>query len=164
MRSHIARVYGGVAHARANARIAVYDAGMESYGHRMRHGRISSPEQIDPRLVARTIDEGAATEHVALLDVLFELMESKLYSGKDELNDDEHTEVAWALEDGGYTVSRIPYESSLYRALAERCDAEALTSMLAPAIIDESSRDLYTLIAPKVLAERIAKVVGESEA
>lgn len=147
-----------------DARIAVYDAGMASSEHRMRHGRISQPEQIDPRLIARTIGEGAATEHVALLDVLFELMESKPYPGKDELNDDEHTEVAWALEDDGYTVSRIPYESSLYRALAERCDAEALTSMFAPAIIDESSRDLYTLMAPKVLAERIAKVVGESEA
>lgn len=143
-----------------DARIAVYDAGMESYGHRMRSERISSPEQIDPRLVARTIDECAATEHVALLDVLFELMESKLYPGKDELNDDEHTEVAWALEDGGYAVSRIPYESSLYRALAERCDAEALMSMFATAIIDESSRDLYTLMAPKVLAERIAELVA----
>lgn len=146
-----------------DARIAVYDAGMELYGHRMRHERISSPEQIDPRLVAQTIDEGAATEHVALLNVLFELMESKLYPGKDELDDDEHTEVAWALEDGGYTVSRIPYESSLYRALAERCDAEALTSIFAPAVIDESSWDLYTLMTPKMLAERIAELVGESE-
>lgn len=66
----------------------------------MRRERISSPKQIDPMLVARTIDEGTATEHVALLDVLFELMESKLYPGKDELNV-EHTEVAWMLEDGG---------------------------------------------------------------
>lgn len=147
-----------------DARIAVYDAGMESYGHRMRHGWISPPEQIDPRLVARTIDEGAATEHVALLDVLFELMESKLYPGEDELDDDEHTEVAWALEDGGYTISRIPHESSLYRALTEQCDTDMLTPMFAPAIIDESSRDLYTLMAPKVLAKRIAELLGETKA
>lgn len=133
---------------------------MASYEHQIRRERISSPEQIDPRLVTQTIDEGAATEHVALLDVLFELMESKLYPGKDELNDDEHTEVAWALEDGDYTVSRILYESSLYRALAERCDAEALTSMFAPAIIDESSQDLYTPMAPKVPAKRIAELVA----
>lgn len=152
-------------HASANTddRITAYDAGMESYGHRMRRERISSPERIDPRLVARTIDEGARTEHVTLLDMLFELMESKLYPGKDELDDDEHTEVAWALEDGGYTVSRIPCESSLYRALTERCDADALTSMFAPTVIGESSRDLYTLMAPKVLSERIAELVGESE-
>ena len=146
-------------HASANTddRITVYDAGMESHGHRMRH------ERIDPRLVARTIDEGARTEHVTLLDVLFELMESKLYPGKDELDDDEHTEVAWALEDGGYTVSRIPCESSLYRALTEWRGADALTPMFAPAVIDESSRDLYTLMAPKVLTERIAELVGESK-
>lgn len=152
-------------HASANTddRITVYDAGMESHGHRMRRERISSPERIDPRLVARTIDEGARTEHVTLLDMLFELMESKLYPGKDELDDDEHTEVAWALEDGDDTVSRFPRKSSLYRALTERCDADALTSMFAPAVIGESSRDLYTLMAPKVLSERIAELVGESE-
>ncbi|WP_242501650.1 hypothetical protein [Bifidobacterium pseudolongum] len=61
---------------------------------------MQSIEQIDPQIIARTLDEGAGTEHIELLDVLYELMERQLYPHKDELDDDEHTEVAWALEDG----------------------------------------------------------------
>ena len=36
--------------------------------------------------------------------------------------------------------------------------------MFVPAVIDETSGNLYTLMAPKVLAARIAELVGESEA
>ena len=82
-----------------------------------------SIEQIDPQIIARTLDEGAGTEHIELLDVLYELMERQLYPHKDELDDDEHTEVAWALEDGAYAVTRIRHDSP--RSIA-RCSNDSM--------------------------------------
>ena len=38
-----------------------------------------SLEQVDPQLIAHTLDEGSATDRIDLLDVLYELMERKLY-------------------------------------------------------------------------------------
>ena len=122
---------------------------------------MQSIEQIDPRLIARTLDEGAGTEHIELLDVLYDLMERQLYPHKDELNDDEHTEVAWALEDGAYSVTRIRHDSPLYRALFQRFNGNgrALTDALAPAIIDELSSDLYVLASSEVLTQQLAAIL-----
>ena len=64
-------------------------------GPRLPADYAQSIEQVEPRLIARTIDEGASTDRIDLLDVLYSLMEQALYPGKTELNDDEHTEVAW---------------------------------------------------------------------
>lgn len=122
---------------------------------------MQSIEQIDPRLIARTLDEGASTDRIDLLDVLYELMERQLYPHKDELNDDEHTEVAWALEDGAYAVTRIQHDSPLYRALFQRFNGNgrALTDALAPAIIDELSSDLYVLASSEVLTQQLAAIL-----
>ena len=43
---------------------------------------MQSIEQRDPRLIARTLDEGASTDRIDLLDVLYSLMEQALYPGK----------------------------------------------------------------------------------
>lgn len=120
-----------------------------------------SIEQIDPQIIARTLDEGAGAEHIELLDVLYELMERQLYPYKDELDDDEHTEVAWALEDGAYAVTRIQHDSPLYRALSQRFNGNgrALTDALAPAIIDELSSDLYVLASSEVLTQQLAAIL-----
>lgn len=120
-----------------------------------------SIEQIDPQIIARTLDEGAGAEHIELLDVLYELMERQLYPYKDELDDDEHTEVAWALEDGAYAVTRIRHDSPLYRALFQRFNGNgrALTDALAPAIIDELSSDLYVLVSSEVLTQQLAAIL-----
>ena len=122
---------------------------------------MQSIEQIDPQIIARTLDEGAGTEHIELLDVLYELMERQLYPHKDELNDDEHTEVAWALEDGAYSVTRIRHDSPLYRALFQRFNGNgrALTDALAPSIIDELSGDLYVLASPEALTQRLTEIL-----
>lgn len=123
-----------------------------------------SLEQVDPQLIARTFDEGSATDQIDLLDVLYELMERKLYPNKEELDDDEHTEVAWALEDGAYSVTRIRHDSPLYHALFRRFNGneKALTDALAPSIIDELSADLYSLMTQKVLAQRIATLLARN--
>ncbi|UBY93968.1 hypothetical protein LDX61_06605 [Bifidobacterium pseudolongum] len=120
-----------------------------------------SIEQIDPQIIARTLDEGASTDRIDLLDVLYSLMEQALYPGKTELNDDEHTEVAWALEDGAYAVTRIRHDSPLYRALFQRFNGNgrALTDALAPAIIDELSSDLYVLASSEVLTQQLAAIL-----
>ena len=122
---------------------------------------MQSIEQIDPRLIARTLDEGASTDRIDLLDVLYSLMEQALYPGKTELNDDEHTEVAWALEDGAYSVTRIRHDSPLYRALFQRFNGNgrALTAALAPAIIDELSSDLYALASSEALTQRLTEIL-----
>ena len=124
---------------------------------------MQSIEQIDPRLIARTLDEGASTDRIDLLDVLYSLIEQALYPGKTELNDDEHTEVAWALEDGAYSVTRIRHDSPLYRALFQfqRFDGNgrALTDALAPAIIDELSSDLYALASSEALTQRLTEIL-----
>ena len=122
---------------------------------------MQSIEQIDPRLIARTLDEGASTDRIDLLDVLYSLMEQALYPGKTELNDDEHTEVAWALEDGAYAVTRIQHDSPLYRALFQRFNGNgrALTDALAPAIIDELSSDLYALASSEALTQQLAAIL-----
>lgn len=80
-----------------------------------------SIEEIDPQLIRTTLEEGAATNNIVLFDVLYDLMEHKLYPGKDSLTDDEHTEVAWALEDGAYSVSRIPPQLPFVQ-----CDARSI--------------------------------------
>ncbi len=87
-------------------------------------------------------------------------MEQALYPGKTELSDDEHTEVAWALEDGAYTVTRIRRTSPLYRALFARYngDVRKLTDTLAPAVIDELSGDLYVLAAPEALMQHLKEI------
>ena len=120
-----------------------------------------SIEQVDPRLITRTLDEGASTDRIDLLDVLYSLIEQALYPGKTELNDDEHTEVAWALEDGAYSVTRIRHDSPLYRALFQRFDGNgrALTDALAPAIIDELSSDLYALASSEALTQRLTEIL-----
>lgn len=117
-----------------------------------------SIEQIDPRLIARTLDEGASTDRIDLLDVLYSLMEQAIYPDKTELNDDEHTEVARTLEDGAYSVTRLRHDSPLYRALIQRFNGngQALTDAFAPSIIDELTADLYALMTPDVLEQRIA--------
>ena len=122
---------------------------------------MQSIEQIAPQIIARTLDEGAGTEHIELLDVLYELMERQLYPHNDALNDDEHTEVAWALEDGAYSVTRIRHDSPLYRALFQRFNGNgrALTDALAPAIIDELSSDLYVLASSEVLTQQLAAIL-----
>ncbi len=122
---------------------------------------MQSIEQIDPQIIARTLDEGAGTEHIELLDVLYELMERQLYPHKDKLDDDEHTEVAWALEDGAYAVTRIRHDSPLYRALFQRFDGNgrALTDALAPSIIDELSGDLYVIASPEALTQRLTEIL-----
>ncbi|MCI6532756.1 MAG: hypothetical protein SO053_02585 [Bifidobacterium animalis] len=124
-----------------------------------------SLEQVDPQLIARTLDEGSATDRIDLLDVLYELMERKLYPNKEELNDAEHTEVAWALEDGAYSVTRIRHDSPLYHALFRHFNGneKALTDALAPSIIDELSADLYSLMTQKVLAQRIASLLARND-
>lgn len=124
-----------------------------------------SLEQVDPQLIARTLDEGSATDQIDLLDVLYELMERKLYPNKEELDDDEHTEVAWALEDGAYSVTRIRHDSPLYHALFRHFNGneKALTDALAPSIIDELSADLYSLMTQKVLAQRIASLLARND-
>lgn len=66
----------------------------------------------------------ASTERIDLLDALYSLMEQALYPDKTELNDDEHTEVAWALQDNAYSVTRIRHDSPLYRALFHRFDGD----------------------------------------
>ena len=87
-------------------------------------------------------------------------MEQALYPGKTELSDDEHTEVAWALEDGAYAVTRIRRTSLLYRALFARynSDVRKLTDTLAPAVIDELSGDLYVLAAPEALMQHLKEI------
>lgn len=121
-----------------------------------------SLERIDPRLIARTIDEGASTDRIDLLDVLYSLMEQALYPNATELNDDEHTEVAWALEDGAYAVTRIRHDSPLCGMLMRRFDGngQALTDALAPSVIDELSGDLYALMPPEALARRAAGLLA----
>ena len=66
--------------------------------------------------------------------------------------------MAWALEDGAYSVTRIRHDSPLYRALFQRFsgDGQTLTDALAPSIIDELTADLYALMTPDVLEQRIA--------
>ncbi|KOA53900.1 hypothetical protein BAAA27672_07885 [Bifidobacterium animalis subsp. animalis ATCC 27672] len=124
-----------------------------------------SIEQVDPRLIARTLDEGASTDRIDLLDALYSLMEQALYPGKTELSDDEHTEVAWALEDGAYSVTRIRHDSPLFHALFRHFNGneKALTDALAPSIIDELSADLYSLMTQKVLAQRIASLLARND-
>ncbi len=112
-----------------------------------------SIEQIDPQIIARTLDEGAGAEHIELLDVLYELMERQLYPYKDELDDDEHTEVAWALEDGAYAVTRIQHDSP--RSIA-RCSND---SMGMVGLIDELSSDLYVLASSEVLTQQLAAIL-----
>ncbi len=87
-------------------------------------------------------------------------MEQALYPGKTELSDDEHTEVAWALEDGAYTVTRIRRTSPLYRALFARYNGAGrqLTDTRAPAGIDELSGDLYVLAAPEALMQHLKEI------
>ncbi|WP_101430123.1 hypothetical protein [Bifidobacterium pseudolongum] len=122
-----------------------------------------SLEQVDPRLIACTLDEGSSTDRIDLLDVLYSLMEQALYPNATELSDDEHTEVAWALEDGAYAVTRLRHDSSLYRALFRRFDGNgrALTGVLSPSIIDELSGDLYALMTPEALARRSAGLLAD---
>lgn len=86
-----------------------------------------SLEQVDPQLIAHTLDEGSATDRIDLLDVLYELMERKLYPNKEKLDDDEHTKVAWALEDGAYSVTRIRHDSLLFHALFRHFNGNELS-------------------------------------
>ncbi len=72
-------------------------------------------------------------------------MEQALYPGKTELSDDEHTEVAWALEDGALFAR--------YNG-----DVRKLTDTLAPAVIDELSGDLYVLAAPEALMQHLKEI------
>ncbi|ANU43827.1 hypothetical protein A4U98_04660 [Bifidobacterium animalis subsp. animalis] len=55
--------------------------------------------------------------------------------------------MAWAIEDGAYTVIRIWHDSPLYRALFRRFEGKgrALMDVLSPAVIDELSDNLYVL-------------------
>ena len=87
-------------------------------------------------------------------------MEQALYPGKTELSDDEHTEVAWALEDGAYTVTRIRRTSPLFRALLARYPGggRKITRTLAPAVRDELSGDLYVLAAPEALMQHLKEI------
>ena len=123
-----------------------------------------SLEQVDPQLIAHTLDEGSATDRIDLLDVLYELMERKLYPNKEKLDDDGHTKVAWALEDGAYSVTRIRHDSLLFHALFRHFNGneKALTDALAPSIIDELSADLYALMTPEMLAQRIASLLARN--
>ena len=122
---------------------------------------VQSIEQVDPQLIARTLDEGASTDRIDLLDVLRSFMEQALYPNTAELSDDEHTEVAWALEDGAYSVTRIRYDSPLYRALFRRFNGNgrALPDALAPSIIDELSGDLYVLASSEALTQRLTEIL-----
>ena len=106
-------------------------------------------------------DEGTSTDRIDLLDVLYSLIDQALYPNTAELSDDKHTEVAWALEDGAYSVTRMRHDSTLYRALFQRFDGNgrALTDALAPAIIDELSSDLYVLASLEVLTQQLAAIL-----
>ena len=144
-----------------------YDAGMAPHthnNHEPQEDHARAIEQVDPQRIARVLDEGAATDDTGLLDVLYELMERALYPGKEELDDDEHTQVAWALEDGAYTVTRIRERSPLRCMLLKRFggDARKMTEALDPAVIDELSGAMYTLLPPEELAERIAGLLAKA--
>lgn len=106
-------------------------------------------------------DEGTSTDRIDLLDVLYSLIDQALYPNTAELSDDGHTEVAWALEDGAYSVTRIRHDSPLYRALFQRFDGNgrALTDALAPSIIDELSGDLYVIASPEALTQRLTEIL-----
>ncbi|PAU68284.1 hypothetical protein B1526_0469 [Bifidobacterium criceti] len=132
--------------------------------HELEDSYAQSIEQVDPQRIVRVLDEGAATDDTGLLDVLYELMERALYPGKEELDDDEHTQVAWALEDGAYTVTRIRERSPLRCMLLKRFggDARKMTEALDPAVIDELSGDVYALLPPEELAECIAGLLAKA--
>lgn len=123
-----------------------------------------SVEEIDPQLIRTTLDEGAATNNIVLLDALYDLMEHKLYPGEDSLTDDEHTEVAWALEDGAYSVSRILRNSPLFNALLGQYngDEHALVQVLPCAIIDDCAGDLYTLASREEMMEAATTLLSTS--
>lgn len=132
--------------------------------HELEDSYARAIEQVDPQRIARVLDEGAVTDDTGLLDVLYELMERALYPGKEELDDDEHTQVAWALEDGMYTVTRIRERSPLYCTLLKRFggDARKMTEALDSVVIDELSGDMYALLPPEELAERIAGLLAKA--
>lgn len=120
-----------------------------------------SIEEIDPQLIRTTLEEGAATNNIVLFDVLYDLMEHKLYPGKDSLTDDEHTEVAWALEDGAYSVSRTPRSSPLFNAMLGQYngDERALVQTFPCAIIDDCAGDLYALASSAFLEQKVAHIL-----
>lgn len=123
-----------------------------------------SVEEIDPQLIRTTLDEGAATNNIVLFDVLYDLMGHKLYPGKDSLTDDEHTKVAWALEDGAYSVSRIRRSSPLFNALLGHYNGEehALVQALPCAIIDDCAGDLYALASREEMMEAATTLLSTS--